>query len=78
MFCRNTLILLKVCRRIYLCKILVKFDIGNYPQNFGQVLALFRQSLLLCKIQGKDSIFPQSLLKGCIDSIWSLQNGMSL
>ena len=37
-------ILLKVCRRIYHCKIQVKFDIGNHPQNFGQVMALFRLS----------------------------------
>ena len=34
-FCRDALILLKVCRRIYHCKIQVKFDISNYPQNFG-------------------------------------------
>ena len=40
-FCREALILLKVCRRIYHCKIQVKFDISNYPQNFGWVMALF-------------------------------------
>ena len=31
----DALILLKVCRRIYYCKIQVKFDIGYHPQNFG-------------------------------------------
>ena len=40
-FCRDALILLKVCRRIYYCKIQAKLDICNYPQNFGQVMALF-------------------------------------
>ena len=37
-------IILKVCRRIYHCKIQVRFDIGNgnHPQNFGQVMPLFR------------------------------------
>ena len=40
-FCRKALILLKVCRRIYHCKIQVKFDISNHLQNFGWVMALF-------------------------------------
>ena len=40
-FCRDTWILLKVCRWIYHCKIQVKFDISNHPQNVGQVMALF-------------------------------------
>ena len=40
-FCRDALILLKVCRRIYHCKIQVRFDISNHLQNFGQVMALF-------------------------------------
>ena len=43
------MVLLKVCRRIYQCKIQVKFDISNHPQNFGQVMALFRQFLLVCR-----------------------------
>ena len=56
----DALILLKVCRRIYHCKIQVKFDIGNHPQNFGQVMALFRLSFCCWgKIQGKDIFFPQ-------------------
>ena len=41
-FCRDALIILKVCRRIYHCKIQVRFDSGNHPQNIGQVMALFR------------------------------------
>ena len=31
----------------YHCKIQVKFNLGNHPQNFGQVMALFRLSFLL-------------------------------
>ena len=46
-FCRDALILLKVCRRIYCCKIQVKFDISNHPQNFGQVMAILRLSFCL-------------------------------
>ena len=59
-FCRDALILLKVCRRIYHCKIQVRFGIVNNPQNVGQVMALFR--LTLCcwgKIHGKDIVSPQ-------------------
>ena len=40
--CRDALILLKVCR-IYHCKIQVNFDISDHQQNFGRVMALFRQ-----------------------------------
>ena len=40
-------LLLKVCRRIYHCKILVKFDINNHLKNFGWVMALFQLSFLL-------------------------------
>ena len=56
-FCRDALILLKVCRRIYHCKIQVrkiyhckiqvKFD-SNRPQNFGWVMVLFRLSFCWC------------------------------
>ena len=46
-FCRDALILLKICRRIYHCKIQVKFDISNHPQKFGWVMALFR--LIFCR-----------------------------
>ena len=41
-FCRDALILLKVCRWLYHCKIQVKFNISNPLQNFGRVMALFR------------------------------------
>ena len=62
-FCRDALIFLKVCRRIYHCKLQVRLDIGNYPHNFGRVMALFRLSFLgffcLGKIQGKDIVSPQ-------------------
>ena len=44
-FCRDALILLKVCRRMYHCKIQVKFDISNYPQNFNW---LFRLTFCWC------------------------------
>ena len=47
-FCRDALILLKVCRRVYHFKIQVKFDISNHPQNCGQVMALFRLSFCWC------------------------------
>ena len=47
-FCRDALIVLKVCRRIYHCKIQVKLDISNHLQNFGQVVALFRLSFCWC------------------------------
>ena len=56
----DALILLKVCRRIYHSKIQVNIDIGNHPQNFGQVMALLRLSLCNWgKIQGKDIVSPQ-------------------
>ena len=59
-FCRDELILLKVCRRIYHCKIQNKFDIGNHLQNFGQVMALLRLSFCCWdKIQGNDVVSPQ-------------------
>ena len=58
--CRDALILLKVCRRIYHCKMQFTFEIGNHPQNFGQVMALFWLSFCCwCKIQGKDIVSPQ-------------------
>ena len=47
-FCRDALILLKVCRKIYHCKIQVKLDISNHPQNFGRVMALFRLRFCWC------------------------------
>ena len=47
-FCRDSLILLKVCRRIYHCKIQVRFNIRNHPLNFGWVLALFQLSFCWC------------------------------
>ena len=40
-FCRKALILLKVCRRIYHCKIQVTFNIRNHLQSFGWVMAFF-------------------------------------
>ena len=55
-FCRDALILLKVCRRIYHYKIQVKFDISNYLQNFGWVMALFRLSFCWCVDFGFGSI----------------------
>ena len=59
-FCRDALILLKVCRRIYHCKVQVSFDIGNHPQNFEQVMALFRLSFCCwSKIQGKNIVSSQ-------------------
>ena len=54
--CRDALILLKVCRRIYHCKIQVKFDISNHPQNFVWVMALFRLSFCCCIDIGFHSI----------------------
>ena len=42
--CRDALILLKV---YIIGKIQVKFNIGNHPQNFGQVMALFRLSFVV-------------------------------
>ena len=48
--------LFKVCRRIYHCKVQVKFDIGNHPQNFGRVIALYRLSLCCCVVVGFRSI----------------------
>ena len=54
--CRDALILLKVCRRIYHCKIQVKFNISNYLQNFGWVMVLFRLSFCLCVDTGFHSI----------------------
>ena len=41
LLCRDPSILLKVCRKIYHCKMQVKLDIGNHPLNFGKVMALF-------------------------------------
>ena len=71
-FCRDAL--MKVCRRIYHCKIQVKFDIGNHPENFGQVMALFRLSFCCWgKIKGKDIVSPQKLLKGCRDALISFE-----
>ena len=55
-FCRGALILLKARRRIYHCKIQVKFDISNHPQNFGWVIALFRLSFCYCVDIGFHSI----------------------
>ena len=59
-FCSITFarISLEVCRRIYHCKIQVKFNIGIHPQKFGHVMALFRLSFCCWgKIQGKDITF---------------------
>ena len=39
---------MKVCRRIYHCKIQVKFDIGNQRQNFGRDMALVQLSFSCC------------------------------
>ena len=39
-FCRNALISLKVCRRIYHCKIQVRFDIGNL-KNLVQIIGFY-------------------------------------
>ena len=47
-FCRDSLILVKVCWRMYHFKIQVKFDMRNHPQNFGWVMALFRFSFCWC------------------------------
>ena len=55
-FCRGALISLKVCRRIYHCKIQVNFDISNHPQNFGRVMALFQHSFCCCVDIGFHSI----------------------
>ena len=55
-FCRDALILFEVCRRIYHCKIQVKFDISNHLQNFGRVMALFRLSFCCCVDIGFHSI----------------------
>ena len=52
----------------------VKFDISNYLQNFGQVMAFF--SLIFV---GVLILVPtQKLLQGCIDFIESLQKDISL
>ena len=37
----DALILLKVCRKIYHCKIQVKFDIGNHRQIFAKLWPFF-------------------------------------
>ena len=63
-FCRDSLITLKVCRRIYHCKMQVKFSIGNHQQKFGQVMVLFWLGFCCWgKIQGKD-IFPSITFEG--------------
>ena len=53
---RDALIVLKVCKRIYHCKVQVKYDISNHPQNFGRIMALFRLSLCWCVDTGIRSI----------------------
>ena len=40
-FWRDALISFKVCKRLYRCKIQVKFDFGNHLPNFRWVMALF-------------------------------------
>ena len=55
-FDRDALILLKVCRRIYHCKMQVKFNNGNHPKNFGRVMALFQLSFCWCVDIGFHSI----------------------
>ena len=54
--CKCALILLKVWRRMHHCKIQVRFDISNQPQNFGCVMALFRLSFCCCVDIGFHSI----------------------
>ena len=54
--CRDALIILKVCRRIYHCKIQVKFDINNHPQKFGWAMAIFWLSFFCCVDIGFHSI----------------------
>ena len=63
-FCRDAWISLEVCRRVYHCKIQVKFDIGNHLQNFGRVMALYNLVLVIVvkyriKIQDKDIVSSQ-------------------
>ena len=70
-FCRDALFTLEVCRRIYHYKLQVKFDICNYPQNFGRIMALFRQLLLL-------SWYWFPLYNFCRDGLISLEVCMSL
>ena len=41
---RGAFISSEVCRQVCHCRIQAKFDIGNYRQNFGRVMALFRLS----------------------------------
>ena len=55
-FARDALISLEVCRRIYHCKMQVKFDICNHPQNFGRVMALVLLSFCWCVDIGFNSI----------------------
>ena len=69
-FCRDALILLKVCR-IYHCKIQVKFDISNHPQNFGWVMALFRLSFCWCVDIG----FPSITFEGMHWFYWKFAEG---
>ena len=40
-FCRDALILLKVCSRIYHCKIQAMFDIGNHPHFWHKLWPFF-------------------------------------
>ena len=51
------MILLKVCRRIYHCKIQVKFDISNHPKHFGKVMALFDLVAFRDRSDYKDQCF---------------------
>ena len=45
-FCRDALILLKVCRRIDHCKVQVKFNISNHPQNLAELWSFW--DLVFC------------------------------
>ena len=55
-FWRDVAIPLKLCRTLYQRKIQVKFDIGNHPQNFSWVMALFQLTFCSCVDFGFRSI----------------------
>ena len=70
-FCRDTLILLKLCRRVYHCKIQVKFDICNHPQNFGWAMALLRLTFGWCV----DIVFRSITFTGMHWFYWKFAEG---